>query len=600
MKPLLFFALCCTSLTAQTLTVSTGGASNVPLPAAYQFPSTPEGSAASLILQITNNGASPVEVVLVYVGLTSGSATPNPNYTITGLNEDHILAPHGSQPFTLSFTPSTTGQLFGYMQVVYLDQASGVAVTEALSTLEGTGTPPPILLTYNNGQTNITPQPNASTRLDFGSASASASKSIVFTLANQTSTPLTTPAVSVTTTVFGNSAFALNAAALPSTLPANGSATFTVTFAPVGTDLETATLNVGSNSYGIEGTGAVINPTDALLVSYVDATGVRTQAQAASPIDFGQLVPGAPGGNTLTFTVSNPQTSYSAVTLSTLSVTGSAYSLAGAPALPVSIAPNTSVSFTVTLSAAASGSFSGQLTVGSDVFTLTGLGVISPAPAMSLQVSQQPLVSAQQVSLTVQAAAAATQTVLGTLSMQFTSAVNNVGDDPAIVFIATGGRTLSLTLAKGTQSATYQGQSALMFQTGTTAGTLTFTLNFPNTPPIVQAFTITPALIHISNAQAARQSPNLVITVNGFDNTYSAGQMSFIFYDSKGVQIDSVPIPVDAASDFQRYFFTNDPAGGSFGMQASFPVKGDVTQVGSVGVTLSNSAGQTTTKLAFE
>jgi hypothetical protein len=57
---------------------------------------------------------------------------------------------------------------------------------------------------------------------------------------------------------------------------------------------------------------------------------------------------------------------------------------------------------------------------------------------------------------------------------------------------------------------------------------------------------------------------------------------------------------VDATSNFHQYFYANNAAGGSFSMQASFPVTGDVTKVGSVAVTLTNSVGQTSTKLTFQ
>lgn len=302
----------------------------------------------------------------------------------------------------------------------------------------------------------------------------------------------------------------------------------------------------------------------------------------------------------MNFIVTNPATSFSAVTLSTLSVLGSAFSLTGAPALPASIQPNASVTFSVTFSANASGKFSGSLTVGGRTFALAGLSVVSPVPTLSMQLSQQPLTSAQQVNLTVQASSAAQQSAIGQLTMQFTPSVANVSDDPAVVFLATNGRNLQLTLPAGSQNATYQGQSALAFQTGATAGTLTFTLTFPNTPPLTETFAITPAQIHITSAAATRQTPNLVVTVNGYDNTYTAGQLSFTFFDAKGTQINSSPMSIDASSNFHQYFFTNNRVGGSFAMQASFPVTGDATLVGAVAVTLTNSAGQTTTKLAFQ
>ena len=619
MKSLFLLTVCCLSLPGQTLTFSvhdnTGATPDIALPSAYQFPSTPQGSAASIMVKITNTGADPVELVGIFVGASAGSVLASPNFSIYGLQYNYILAPAGSEYFVLSFTPSITGQLIGYMQASYAVQQSGCVFGSsasgtacgggllAVSTLQGTGTAPQMLLTYKSGQANVSPQPNSTTAIDFGQVSTSSTSSIVFTLANQTSSPIATPAVSVQSGVFGSSAFSLDTSALPKTLAANGSGTFTITFAPstVGlTAASEANLVVGSNSYGIEGTGIVVSSIDALAISYVDSTGVRTLPQAATPISFGQLVPGSAGGSTLKFTVTNPATSFDAVTVSTLSVNGAAYTLTGPPALPATIQPNASITFSITFSASASGSYSGTLTIGTRAFTLTGLAVVSPVPAMSLQLSQQLLTSAQQVNLTVEAATPATQTAYGNLTMQFKPLVNNVQDDPAIVFLANNSRSLSLVLAAGSQTATYNGQSALTFQTGTTAGTITFTLTFINTPPVTETFTITPTLIHISSGQAIRQSPNLVVTLDGFDNTYTAGQLSFTFFDTKGAQMNMTPMPVDASSDFHQYFFTNDFAGGSFALQASFPVKGDATQVGSVAVTMTNSAGQTSTKLTFQ
>ncbi len=619
MKSLFLLAFCCLSLSAQTLTFAihdnTGATPDVPLTGTYQFPSTPQGSASSVLVEITNNGPNPVEVALVYVGAVAASSAANPNYSVTGLDQGYILAPTGSQPFLLNFTPSTTGQLLGYLQVAYTVQQDGCVLASTtpatqcsggvspVATLEGTGTAPQVLLTYKNGQANVSPQPSSTSPIDFGQVSTSATSSIVFTLTNQTASPVATPSVSIQSDVFGSSAFSLDTSALPGTLPANGSGTFTITFAPSTVGLTAgseANLVVGSNTYAIQGTGIVVNSIDALQISYVDPTGVRTLPEAATPISFGQLVPGSAGGTTLKFTVTNPATSFNAVSVATISLTGAAYTLTGAPALPATIQPNASITFSITFSAAASATYAGTLSIGTRTFSLTGLGVVSPVPALSLQLSQMPLTSAQQVNLTVQAASIAPQTAQGTLTMQFTPSVSNVQDDPAIVFLANNSRSLSLTLAAGSQSATYNGQSALAFQTGTTAGTITFTLNFINTPPITQTFSITPALIHISGGQATLQSPNLIVTLDGFDNTYTAGQLSFTFFDTKGLQINATPMPVDASSDFHQYFFTHDLAGGSFALQASFPVKGDPTQVGSVAVTMTNSAGQTSTKLTFQ
>jgi hypothetical protein len=178
--------------------------------------------------------------------------------------------------------------------------------------------------------------------------------------------------------------------------------------------------------------------------------------------------------------------------------------------------------------------------------------------------------------------------------------VSNVTDDPAILFLATSGRKLQVNVAVGSQTATYGGQPAITFQTGSTAGTITFTLTFPNGAPITQSYTIAPQTVQITSVSAVRSDPNLIVTVTGFDNTYSAGQLSFSFSDTSGNVITSAPIAVNASSQFSAYFFTNNQAGGAFSLQATFPVTGDITQVGSVNGQITNSSGTTNISQTFQ
>jgi hypothetical protein len=298
--------------------------------------------------------------------------------------------------------------------------------------------------------------------------------------------------------------------------------------------------------------------------------------------------------------VTNPSTSYDAVDVPAVTVSGTGFSLSGAPAGPTSIAPGASISFKVTFTPGPAGKYTGTLAIGSRQFSLAGQSVASPLPAMSFQVSANPLTSQQQVNLTIQLASASTIPAIGELTMQFTPSVSGISDDPAVMFLTNSGRQLQVSIAAGGQTATFNNQSAIAFQTGTTAGTITFTVAFPNTAPYSQSFQISPAQIQITSATAVRQAPNLVVTLNGFDNTYSAGKLSFTFYDTSGHTITPNGIAVDATSNFHQYFFTNNQAGGAFALQASFPATGDVTQVGSVAVTLTNSAGQTSTTQNFQ
>ena len=147
----------------------------------------------------------------------------------------------------------------------------------------------------------------------------------------------------------------------------------------------------------------------------------------------------------------------------------------------------------------------------------------------------------------------------------------------------------------GSQTAFYNGQSQFAFRTGTTAGKLTFTLTFEGQDPVVQTIVILPAPVALTSIKGVRQSPSLVVTVTGYDNTYSAG-MSFTFYDTAGAAMSQGAINADETQPFQLYFFNQNSYGGAFQLQASFPVTGDVTTVGSADVTITNAVGVSATQ----
>ena len=592
-----------------------GAVSDTTLSSSYQFTNTPVQGASSIVVRFTNASASPVQIAAILVGAQAGSAQANPNFSVTGFAIGKTLGVGSSASFeqvNLNFTPQLTGFISGYLQVTYQIQQNGCSFTSqtpstqcpsrtaSISTLSGNGTAPQFGLTYTTSSGLATLQPDSASPLSFGNVSTSATSAITFTLTNPSGTPLASPAVSLINQVYGSSAFVLDTSALPATIAPGGSGSFTITFAPGQTGQANATFTIGSASYPITGTGIALTGVDALQVSFVDSTGVRTSPQAATPISFGQVVAGTNVPATLKFTVTNPATSFDAVSLSPLAVSGSGFSMTGAPAPPISIAPGQFITFQILFSPSAIGTYSGTLSVGARQFALSGASITSAVPDATLQVDLQPLTSQKQVHLSVQLASASTVSAIGQLSMSFLPSIAGVTDDPAIYFVATSGRQLQLTVATGSQSATYNGQSALTFQTGTTAGTLTFTLTFPNKAPITQSFSITPAQVSISSSTAVRQSPNLVVTLTGFDNTYSAGTMAFTFYDPSGNIIGGTPLSVDESQVFHRYFFTDSKVGGAFSVQATFPVTGAVTGIGSVKISISNSSGSSTTTEPFQ
>jgi len=620
MRLLLISALLAAALHAQDISATvhdpTGNTSDTALPSTYQFPNTPAWGTAGIVLRLKNQSVYPIQIAAVVVGAQSGAGSYNPNFTVTGLAIGKTLAPNSSLSFediTLNFTPQITGATTGYLQATYQIQQNGCDLsstnsatqcpsnTVTLSTLQGTGTSPQLVLTYNaaNGSTPL--QPNSSSPLSFGNVSTSATSTLTFTITNQSATAASVPQVSLQTQIFGSSAFRADTSSLPSSLAPGVAGSFSITFAPGQTGQANATLIVGSAPYPITGTGIVLADIDALQISYVDSTGVRTSPQAATPIDFGQVIAGTNTPATLTFTVANPATSFNAVSLSTIAASGAGFSLSQLPQLPVSIAPGTSISFKGAFSGGNTGTYNGTLAIGTRQFSLTGKSIDSAIPDATIQLDQQPLTSQKQAHVSIQLASASTVSAIGQLSLSFTPSATNISDDPAINFLATSGRQLQVSVAPGAQNATLNGQSAITFQTGTTAGTLTFTLTFPNKAPVSQSFTIASQTVQLSGITAVRQNSNLVVTFSGFDNTYTAGKLSFLFYDQSGKQINASPITIDASSGFHQYFFSAaNKAGGAFSAQATFPVTGDITQVGSVSATVSNSSGTSTTSATFQ
>ncbi len=648
MRLFLTFVLFCAGACAQNLSffvdTTNGGTacSEVPTQLSplsasvpYQFPDTSVGSSNSLFIEIVNTSTSPVFLATVYVGASAGSSVTNPNFTITGLDQSATIAPGSCSPFTLTFAPVATGMMTGYLQTAYsVNQIGGPA---AVTTLLGNGTPPQLPLTCSGAPSCTTNPLQPSTTISFGTITAGNQLSVTFTLANLGSSTVTTPTVALQTQQFVSSPFALNISALPSTLAPNASGTFTITFAPAQAGGPfVANLVVGSNSYQVEGvvSGSSVTPpnSDPPQSWYTDAAGVKTYPNPATPINFTPAAAlGANSTATLKFIVFNPNpagTSFADITLpSPPSVTGSSFAVTnlalapqasgvtGTPAAvqpgqPVDIPPGWALTFQVVFTAGQQGSAGGTLTIpGIATFTLQG----TTAPPLELELicgttaCPQTLQSDQQVNATLQLPANAQAPQSFSLGMAFTSSIKGIADDAAISFISPfNARTIpSISFAQGSAIGTYQaGESQFTFQTGTTAGTITFTATDNQTGQI-QTWTVnipgTP--VHFTSTSAQLQPPSLVVTLNGYDNTYSADNASFTFYDTSGNLIPSSPVPENIlASDFHQYFFGPSDAGGMFGLQATFPVaSGSANLVGSVTVTLTNSAGTTSaTKINFQ
>ena len=96
-----------------------------------------------------------------------------------------------------------------------------------------------------------------------------------------------------------------------------------------------------------------------------------------------------------------------------------------------------------------------------------------------------------------------------------------------------------------------------------------------------------------STIASKQRTGYLDITLVGADNTYSAGKMSFSFFDTSGNAIGGA-VSADFSSSFKT-FYSGGSAGSTFQALVSFPVTGSVASIGSVTVTVTNAAGTAST-----
>ncbi len=357
-------------------------------------------------------------------------------------------------------------------------------------------------------------------------------------------------------------------------------AEFDVSFAPTTTGSFSAFLAVNTISIVLQGNSAA----SAVLT----LSGSQTPLTAGATIGFGSVDVGASG--TQGFVLSN--LAATSVTVTSMVVSGTGFSGPIGLTAPHSIGAGQSAPFQIKFTPQSGTLYQGTLTVDGRTFALTGQGLNPPLPSASIVFASTVGASAQQNSITIPLASASQVSGTGLLTMSFQPSITGVMGDAAVQFLSGPLHTASVTIAVGATAATIGGQSSMAFQTGTTAGTLTFTLTFPNATQQATLI-IPPAPINLDSATAVRLFGSINVAFSGFDNTYTASQLAFTFYDITGKALPQGAINVDASSAFQQYF-SGTQAGGSFQVLAEFPVSGNEAEIAWVTVQINNSLDTTT------
>jgi hypothetical protein len=337
-----------------------------------------------------------------------------------------------------------------------------------------------------------------------------------------------------------------------------------------------------SASLDTEGASVLIAVTVLARLTCQWDTGAGLKTLDTSPVPFGTVQTGSTAARH--FVVTN----FTGLLLPIpgIAVQGDGFVLVGFPPSGGLLRPLETASFDIAFQPQSTGAAAGSLVFGDRTFPLAGTAAPVPLPHPTLAIVLAQATSGQTGTVAVQLDAAAQTGGGGTLTLDFQPLPKGAADNA--IQLGTAGRSAGFTFSVGDTQAAFGGLTAVNFQTGTTAGTLTFTADIggvQDRKPIV----IDPAPVAIARAAGTRGSGSIELDVGGFDNTRTAGPVSYTFFDAAGNAIAGA-IQVDSTADFAAFFAASDTAG-SFLLRAVFPVTGDISRIAGFEVQITNSAG---------
>lgn len=314
-------------------------------PASVNFGKVQVGNNQTEPVIMTNSGGSSVTV-------TQATVT-GAGFSVSGLNLPLTLPAGQNQPFSLVFTPRSSGSASGNLAIVNTGLTGMVNVA-----LSGNGSTPGAL----------TASPAS---LDFGSVQVGGNQPLAETLINTGGSAITVTQVTVTGTGFSVSG--LN---LPLNLNAGQNQPFTVTFAP-------QSSGNGSGNLAIVSSGS--NPTVNVPLS---GDGLAAGALTASPssLSFGNIQVG--NYQTLPVILTNTSAATN-ITISQAGVAGTGFSMSGLNP-PLVLTPGEHYTFNVTFTPPSTGNDSGSVAIGSDAsdsnlsIPLSGTGTSAPVGQLSV------------------------------------------------------------------------------------------------------------------------------------------------------------------------------------------------------------------------
>lgn len=392
---------------------------------------------------------------------------------------------------------------------------------------------------------------------------------------------------------------------LPVILQPGNRFSFTIAFAPTTPGRTTGRLRIGQDQFDLVSNGLGPVLTYAYLVG-----GVSSTIQNNGSVNF---VPTSVGRNsTVQFQIGNTGTAPASVTSIGIAAANSIFELTGVAALPITLAPGATSTFTVAFAPTALGAASATLRVDAQTFTLNGTGT-NPAPLPTYRFegatgAQEPLAQ-PAVSLTL--ASAYPLALNGVLTLAFNSDV--FSNDPSVQF-APGGRTVNFTIPANTTRAVFANNATTMrLQTGTVAGTITLTPSFTTdgginlTPTRPDSLNLTiasgaPRLLNVNIS--AKTATGITLLISGYATSRAVTQVDLTFNPTAGQNVTTRTLTINAESGFLSYYqgTASQPFGSLFTATLPLTFSGELANtdtftaladsIESIGVTVSNRTGR--------
>jgi hypothetical protein len=389
---------------------------------------------------------------------------------------------------------------------------------------------------------------------------------------------------------------------LPLVVPAGSAFSFSVNFAPTIPGRQLGRLRIGTDDFELAGNGLGASLTYSFVANNVTTTVASGGSVIFTPAPVG-------GSSNLRFVIANTGTSPATVSSIGLATATTIFALGALPTLPATLQPNATIGFPVTFLPNVLGTSTATLRIDTATFTLSGAGnAPPPLPAIRFDGAAGAQEALQQPAVGLTLAENYPLALSGSLTLAFNSDV--FSNDPAVQF-ATGGRTVSFTIAANTNRAIFANNAnQIRVQTGSLAGTITLTpaistldggiVLTPSLPPITSLTIAAGAPRILALALSAKTANTITLLISGYATSRQVTQAVLNFTPTSGETVATTSLTIPLEGSFIGWFNSAQAAqfGSLFTVSIPLTLAGDVknvTQIAdtvqSVSATLSNARG---------